>query len=163
VESFAERLSSRGRADVQTFHVAGTGPKQLDGRGSWYAFAEIGTGVEGIRQEDGMTQYIAVYRAFLKVVKYAPPNCRIKVCTDSQLLQRHFDRTYGVIDPDLCRLMGKARQILEDKGISVKFKLISRSENRAAAYLERNEKEEWPPNLRRRKASDPPNGDIESH
>src|SRR5258705_12998126 len=79
----ARSSSSTRRDDVHTFHVSGTGAKDLAGHGSWYAFAEIGTGVEGIRQEDCMTQYIAVYRAFLKVAKYAPPNCLINVCTAS--------------------------------------------------------------------------------
>jgi len=128
---------------VEIFHIAGTGPDRKDGRGSWFAFANPRPGLDSMVEEPGLSQQLAIYRAFVAVLEHMEPGSRAQILTESRLLPRHFARTYGVVDRPLCGVMRKARELVEDKGLEITVKWVPREKIMAAPYLQRNEDEDY--------------------
>jgi hypothetical protein len=127
---------------MQTFHIAGTGPSRKDGGGSWFAFANLNTGLNWMRETNDLTREVGVYRAFVAVLEYMEPGSRAQIFTDLRELPAHFDRTPFVLDRPLNRLMGRARKLIDEKKLDIKLKWVMRDDILAAPYLPRNEEEE---------------------
>ena len=79
---------------MKTFHIdgAGAGP---DGLNSGYAFVYLGTGIQRVRRNDGMTNNQAEYSGLIAVLKYVAAGSQVSIYTDSELVCKQFSGQYA--------------------------------------------------------------------
>jgi ribonuclease HI len=70
-------------------------------------------------------------------LSYVAKGSRLLVLTDSMLVCEQFNRRWACRDPDLQALLHRARELIEEKRLSVQVKWIPRAENLAGHLLER--------------------------
>jgi ribonuclease HI len=123
----------------KAFHIDGAGPRP-DGTGSGFAWVSLDRDEERVRRVDGLTSNQAEYRGLIAVLKYLLPSSSARIYTDSQLVAEQFNRRWAVNDPDLRALLQKARDLIEDKELSIQVRWIPREENLAGKLLDRTPK-----------------------
>jgi ribonuclease HI len=125
------------KANVKNFHIDGAG-KGPDGRGSGWAWVYENTAEHRIRWVDGWTNNEAEYHGLLAVLKYVARESRLRIFTDSQLVASQFAGKFRVNEPRLQQLLDEAKRLIEERGLEVEVKWISRRENLAGKLLDSN-------------------------
>lgn len=117
-----------------TLHIDGAGARP-DGKGSAFAWMHVETGVHKVTKRDGLTNNQAEYEGLLSALQDLPSGSDVEVFTDSTLVYGQFNGKYAVRDPKLQILLQKARQIVQDRKLTVSLAWIPRSQNRAGKLL----------------------------
>ena len=139
-----DRMDDSKKNRTEIFHIASSGSDPKNRGGGWFAYANPSTGMDHmVSYNRPLTKEMAMYEAFVAVLEHMKRGTRAQVCTESRVLPRHFERSYGVVEKPLCRLMGRARQIIEDKELEITVKWVPREHIRAAPYLKPHEKEDY--------------------
>jgi ribonuclease HI len=128
--------SETGNWMGKTFHIDGAGSRP-DGTGSGFGWVRLDRNEQRIKWIAGLTCNEAEYRGLLSVLKHLAPGSTAIINTDSQLVCEQFNCRWAVRDPDLRALLQKARDLIEDKELSVQVRWIPREENLAGKLLDR--------------------------
>jgi ribonuclease HI len=130
------KAGTTGEIKLKRFHIdgAGAGP---DGLNSGYAFVYLGTDVQRVRRNDGMTNNQAEYQGLIAVLKYVAAGSHVLISTDSELVCKQFNGEYAVRNRTLNELLTTARQLISEKHLHVEVRWVSRDQNLAGRLLER--------------------------
>jgi ribonuclease HI len=126
----------RLRSKVKRFHIDGAGPRP-DGTGSGFGWVRLDRDHQQIKRMDGLTSNQAEYRGLISVLKYLAPGSNARIYTDSQLVCEQFNNRWRVYNPELRALLERARDLIEEKELTVCVKWIPREENLAGKLLDR--------------------------
>jgi ribonuclease HI len=121
---------------LKTFYIDGAGARP-DGTGSGFGWARPDSDETRVRWKDRLTNNVAEYSGLLAVLRYVARGSRLLVLTDSMLLCEQFNRRWACRDPDLQTLLHRARELIEEKELTVQVKWIPRAENLAGRLLDR--------------------------
>lgn len=112
---------------MQKIYTDGSG----DGRMAWYN-ESTNKGWSG--QEEGLTnneaEYLAIYSALS-----AAEDKDVEILSDSDLAVNQLNRKYHIKKDSLRKLFDKIQDLINKKGLNVKFVWVPREKNKAGKYL----------------------------
>jgi ribonuclease HI len=112
---------------MQKIYTDGSG----DGRMAWYN-EDTNKGWSG--QKEGLTnnqaEYLAIYNALSSV-----EDKNIEILSDSNLAVNQLNREWHIKEGSLRELFDKIQNLINERGLNVKFTWIPREENKAGKYL----------------------------
>lgn len=117
-------------------HVDGAGQRP-DGAGSGYARYNETTGEQRAKRVDGLTNNEAEYRGLIYALLNVPRGSELEIFSDSQLMVNQFCGNFAVRNPNLASLLKRAREIIQERQLTVTLTWVPREQNLAGRLLDR--------------------------
>jgi ribonuclease HI len=123
------------QAEPIVIYTDGSGARP-DGKGSGIAWLRNDTSEKHVEMIEGLTNNQAEYKAIYSALLAVPERSVVEIRSDSQLAVYQLSGLHAVWNPDLASLLGLIKGLIVKRKLTVTFRWIPRSNNRAGKLLQ---------------------------